>query len=374
MSRYRRQIGDTLLQLLGLAEHRQPATRLRALRSHDSDQHRGRSRRGRCGGAPNQGHPSRYRDRDRLQPALLLSRSLPRCHACGRGIHPQCELLRRHTSWRNQLPELWESAETRRATSNSTEAVAGLADAVAHLEVPVVSGNVSLYNETADPRRSSRIQPLVWSALSTTCRRHDHDLEMGGGSTRSLIDWSAQPSLGGSEYLSLISRTVHGQPPALDLSTKRAVQKCPGRTIIDDRHRSEPRMTFQRSAVWPSRWPKWRSLPVWESKVDSNVILKRSHRAMRSVVRRAPSRIIVTCDPSISHPLSDGARLPEWRSPCSVKPVEINSISTSLPSIFPPFVLHSIEPSISRKSPGPPETGRGRVEVLKIDRSDGGIG
>jgi phosphoribosylformylglycinamidine synthase subunit PurL len=80
------------------------------------------------------------------------------------------------------------------------EVIRGMRDACMALKVPVVSGNVSFYNETdSKPIYPSDIVVLL-------------------GRTRE--------ELGGSEYLKLIHGLVKGTPPWIDLKLEEAVQNC----------------------------------------------------------------------------------------------------------------------------------------------------
>ncbi|MGH2562437.1 MAG: phosphoribosylformylglycinamidine synthase subunit PurL [Thermomicrobiales bacterium] len=100
-------------------------------------------------------------------------------------------------------------------------AVTGMTAACEALGVPVVSGNVSLYNESAvGPVMPT---PTVGAVgVLDDVRRHatmvwqygDQVLLIGGGS----------PVLGGSEYLAYIHGLTAGNPPALNLLLEQAVQ------------------------------------------------------------------------------------------------------------------------------------------------------
>jgi phosphoribosylformylglycinamidine synthase len=103
-----------------------------------------------------------------------------------------------------------------------SKAVAGMANACRALGVAVVSGNVSLYNETShsaiyptptigcvgvldDVRNHAR---MIW-------REGDQIVLIGGG----------KPTLGGSEYLAALHHTTIGEPPALNLDVEADVQR-----------------------------------------------------------------------------------------------------------------------------------------------------
>ena len=102
------------------------------------------------------------------------------------------------------------------------QAVAGLADACEAFGTPVISGNVSFYNET--PEQAIYPTPTVGmvgllpdaSKRVTMGFKNEGDLvyRVGGGT----------PTLGGSEYLSLIHGLEAGSPPALNIDAEKKLQ------------------------------------------------------------------------------------------------------------------------------------------------------
>jgi phosphoribosylformylglycinamidine synthase subunit PurL len=127
------------------------------------------------------------------------------------------------------------------------ETIAGLAQACRALEVPIVSGNVSLYNETfptsagaptrsaVGPPRSGRPDGEVHSGIHPTPvvgmiglmedygRRLEAGLKNEGDFV--LLVGSSHNDLGGSEYLKVEHGTVAGRPPAIDLAREAAVNR-----------------------------------------------------------------------------------------------------------------------------------------------------
>jgi phosphoribosylformylglycinamidine synthase len=121
------------------------------------------------------------------------------------------------------------------------ETIAGLAQACQVLELPIVSGNVSLYNETfpargeGGPSPSDRPGGAGGSAIYPTPvigmvglledygRRLEAGLRNEGDFV--LLVGSSHNDLGGSEYLKVEHGRVAGRPPALDLARERAVHK-----------------------------------------------------------------------------------------------------------------------------------------------------
>lgn len=104
-----------------------------------------------------------------------------------------------------------------------SRAIDGMSDACRALGVPVVSGNVSLYNESG----SEAILPTptvgVVGRLADV-RRHVGMAFVEGGSV--YLVGPLEATLGGSEYLALIHGQVAGAPPSLDLELEAAVQRA----------------------------------------------------------------------------------------------------------------------------------------------------
>jgi phosphoribosylformylglycinamidine synthase len=101
------------------------------------------------------------------------------------------------------------------------EAVEGLSDACAALDIPITGGNVSLYNETDG--RAIVPTPVIGvvgviedasTVLGRPFREAGLDVVLLG---------SSEPGLGGSEYLRVVHGLVAGEAPALDLAAERAL-------------------------------------------------------------------------------------------------------------------------------------------------------
>jgi len=101
------------------------------------------------------------------------------------------------------------------------EAVDGLAYACRALELPVVSGNVSLYNDASG---QSPIYPTP--VIGMVGLIDDYARRLGAGFRAEgdfvLLIGSSHNDLGGSEYLKIEHGQVAGRPPALDLARERA--------------------------------------------------------------------------------------------------------------------------------------------------------
>jgi phosphoribosylformylglycinamidine synthase len=104
------------------------------------------------------------------------------------------------------------------------QVVYGMRDACVALQVPVVSGNVSFYNETDGvpiyPTPAVAMVGLLSKVerVVTPWFKSAGDLVVLLGRTREEI--------GGSEYLKVVHGMVKGTPPWIDLKMERAVQNC----------------------------------------------------------------------------------------------------------------------------------------------------
>jgi phosphoribosylformylglycinamidine (FGAM) synthase-like enzyme len=104
------------------------------------------------------------------------------------------------------------------------EMVAGLAHACRALDLPIVSGNVSLYNDSSG---ESAIYPTPVVGMVGLIEDYGKRL---GAALRAEGDFvmlvgSSHNDLGGSEYLNVEHGMVAGRPPALDLARERAVDR-----------------------------------------------------------------------------------------------------------------------------------------------------
>ncbi len=103
-------------------------------------------------------------------------------------------------------------------------AIEGLKDACEALKVPIVSGNVSLYNETNDlsiyPTPMIGMVGLIEQADRTATQwfKEAGDVIILLGRTRE--------DLGGTEYLKIVHHREQGSPPLLNLEEEQAVQAC----------------------------------------------------------------------------------------------------------------------------------------------------
>jgi len=101
-------------------------------------------------------------------------------------------------------------------------AVEGLADACEALGTPVISGNVSFYNET--PERAIFPTPTV--GMVGLLPDADKRVTMGFKNAGDLIYLvgDGKPTLGGSEYLAVVHGQEVGRPPVLDMEAEKKLQ------------------------------------------------------------------------------------------------------------------------------------------------------
>ena len=103
------------------------------------------------------------------------------------------------------------------------QAVSGMGEACKFFDIPVVSGNVSLYNETLGeaiyPTPTVAVVGLLEDRSYHTTQWFKEDGDLIG-----LIGLTME-EFGGSEYLKIIYDRVEGKPPRLDLHLAKSVNK-----------------------------------------------------------------------------------------------------------------------------------------------------
>ena len=104
------------------------------------------------------------------------------------------------------------------------ECIRGMAAACRQLGVPVISGNVSLYNET----KGKAVYPTPVVGMVGLIENVDRHCTTGfknDGDLVFLLGSQDEGGLAGSEYLELMSGTVAGRP-SVDLKLEKRVQRC----------------------------------------------------------------------------------------------------------------------------------------------------
>jgi len=103
-----------------------------------------------------------------------------------------------------------------------TEAVRGMADAARYLEVPVVSGNVSFYNETSG--EAIHPTPVVGMVGLIGTIDNRRTLAFPDAGLNVVLLGETGEDMGGSEYLFVVHGLTAGEPPRLDLALEKRVQ------------------------------------------------------------------------------------------------------------------------------------------------------
>jgi phosphoribosylformylglycinamidine synthase len=111
-----------------------------------------------------------------------------------------------------QPERMWEFAE----------AVRGMGDACRALGLPIVSGNVSFYNETSGEGAIPPTPTIGMVGLIDDVTRGVPAAFRGAGDAVILLG-ETRSELGGSEYLALRHGLERGTPPALDLERERSL-------------------------------------------------------------------------------------------------------------------------------------------------------
>jgi len=103
--------------------------------------------------------------------------------------------------------------------------VEGMRAACLALDYPVVSGNVSLYNETEG--KAVFPTPMIGMVgLMDDCARNAGSAFSSAGDRVGIVGGLGNGHLGGSEYLRAVHGKVAGMPPPLDFAREKAVQKA----------------------------------------------------------------------------------------------------------------------------------------------------
>ncbi|MBH0198566.1 MAG: phosphoribosylformylglycinamidine synthase subunit PurL [Nitrospira sp.] len=103
-------------------------------------------------------------------------------------------------------------------------AIEGMKDACERLQVPIVSGNVSFYNET----NGLSIYPTPMLGMVGLIERADQAMTQwfkAEGDDIILLG-AVREDLGGSEYLKVIQAREQGSPPFLNLDVEKALYEC----------------------------------------------------------------------------------------------------------------------------------------------------
>ena len=129
------------------------------------------------------------------------------------------------------------------------QVIQGMRAACLALNVPVVSGNVSFYNETDGVPILSDADHRYGRDPGQS-RAAGHALVQAAGDVVVLLGRTRE-ELGGSEYLTMAHGLTRGTPPWIDLKMEQAVQSCCLEAI--EQGFSDRLMIFP-TAAWRLRW------------------------------------------------------------------------------------------------------------------------
>ncbi len=174
------------------------------------------------------------------------------------------------------------------------EAIAGMSKAARAFNIPVVSGNASLYNESPD----SAIQPTpIIGALGVleNVQNHATSAFKDEGDAIILIGsdtpWADPSTLAGSEALSVLHKTTAGNP-TLDLDLETKVQSLTRSLVQQGIAKSAHDISHGGLAV-----------AIAESAIQGNIGARIDHDApitdwLADLFGEAQSRVVLTCDPT----------------------------------------------------------------------------
>jgi len=103
-----------------------------------------------------------------------------------------------------------------------SEAIEGMVEAAKALDTPVVSGNVSFYNESGDVSIYPTPTVVMIGLIEDIGKAVPMFFQKPGD--RIILLGETLEELGATEYMSVIHKTEKGMPPALDIKKERALQ------------------------------------------------------------------------------------------------------------------------------------------------------
>lgn len=189
--------------------------------------------------------------------------------------------------------------------------IEGMKDACECLKIPVVSGNVSFYNETNGlsiyPTPVVGMVGLIESLTHITTQWFQQDGDC------ILVLGDTQEDLGGSEYLRVVHSREQGSPPGLSLETEKSLQVCLLHLIRQGWVRSAHDCSDGGLAVALAE-----GCLSHPERPRGAVVHLRSHGLRRDVLLfgETPSRVIVSVAPAFKDLVVASAR--NWSVPVEV--------------------------------------------------------
>ncbi len=176
------------------------------------------------------------------------------------------------------------------------QAIDGMAAAARALETPVISGNVSLYNESFG--RAIYPTPVVGMVGLIEGRAPTPSAFQRAGDVVALLgELTGDPAtLGGSTYLAALHGIVAGRPPRLDLDRERVLQRLTLDAIAAGRVRSAHDCADGGLAVALAECCIWSGLGL-EGGAALPVAVGDPLAATALLYGEAPSRIVISVSP-----------------------------------------------------------------------------
>ncbi len=184
------------------------------------------------------------------------------------------------------------------------QAIAGMAAAARTLETPVISGNVSLYNESYGA--AIYPTPVVGMVGLIVGRAPTPSAFQAEGDVVALLGpWRAEVSdLGGCTLLAALCDTVAGRPPRLDLEQERAVQRLTLEAIAAGLIRSAHDCSDGGLAVALAECCIWSGLGLRGEVAQPERETDDPFAGIALLFGEAPSRIVVSLAPEQWEPLA----------------------------------------------------------------------
>ncbi|EDP76197.1 phosphoribosylformylglycinamidine synthase subunit PurL [Hydrogenivirga sp. 128-5-R1-1] len=180
-------------------------------------------------------------------------------------------------------------------------AVEGMAEACEALNVPVVSGNVSLYNETIEKDKVRNVYPTPVIVCVGVLENAERFVDVYYPSTAELLligDLNRRSLIDGSEYLKVVHGVVKGGVPAVDLAKEKTLIDTLVELVREDLIESAHDVSSGGLLINILE-------SLFVSRCGAELELYSDERADLFLFSEMPTRVVVSVDPSKSDQLKD---------------------------------------------------------------------
>ncbi|WP_457600800.1 phosphoribosylformylglycinamidine synthase subunit PurL [Hydrogenivirga sp.] len=180
-------------------------------------------------------------------------------------------------------------------------AVEGMSEACKTLNVPVVGGNVSLYNETVERDEVRNVYPTPVVVCVGVLDNAERFVDMSYPSKGDLFligDLTRSSELGGSEYLKVVHGLVKGTVPKVDLAKERVLIDTLVELVRNDMIESAHDVSSGGLLINVLE-------SLFVSRVGAELELYSDERPDLFLFSEMPTRVVVCVDPSNSDVLKD---------------------------------------------------------------------